>query len=73
MKIGNDVDHAVEFNMALGPAAEVIRLAAADAEKVRPRLKAEIREVLAQFARGSDGVTAQSSTWIIAARARAEA
>ncbi|HZO60910.1 MAG TPA: methyltransferase domain-containing protein [Solirubrobacterales bacterium] len=73
MKIGNDVDHAVEFNMALGPAAEVIRLAAADAEKVRPRLEAEIREVLAQFARGSDGVTAQSSTWIIAARARAEA
>ena len=26
IKIGNDLDHAVAFNMALGPAAELLRI-----------------------------------------------
>jgi SAM-dependent methyltransferase len=69
IKIGNDLDHAVRFNMALGPAAEVIRLVGEEAEKIRPKLEVEIREVLADYDRGSDGVVAPASTWIISARA----
>ena len=67
--IGNDLDHAVEFNMALGPAAELIRLAGEEAERIRPKLEAEIREVLTQFDRGTEGVTAPASTWVISAAA----
>jgi SAM-dependent methyltransferase len=67
MKIGNDLDHAVEFNMALGPAAEVIRLVGDEAEQIRPRLEAEIREALADFDQGANGVIAPTSTWIITA------
>ena len=69
IKIGNDLDHAVEFNMALGPAAEVIRLVGSEADKIRPKLEAEIREALTEFDHGPDGVTAPASTWIISATA----
>lgn len=67
IKIGNDLDHAVQFNMAIGPAAELIRLAGDDAERIRPRLESEIREALSDLDRGPDGVIADASTWIITA------
>jgi SAM-dependent methyltransferase len=66
MKIGEDLDQAVEFNMALGPAAELIRLAGDEAEKIRPMLEREIREALADL-QGNDGVRASASTWIVTA------
>ncbi len=71
MKIGNDLDNAVEFNMALGPAAELIRLSGDEAEKIRPKLEREIREVLADF-QGEDGVRGPASTWIITASVPAQ-
>jgi SAM-dependent methyltransferase len=70
MKIGEDLDNAVQFNMALGPAAELIRLAGAEAEKIRPKLEREIREALADLD-GDGGVRAPASTWIISATAAA--
>ncbi|HET8938295.1 MAG TPA: class I SAM-dependent methyltransferase [Polyangiales bacterium] len=65
--IGRDLDEAVEFALALGPAGEIIRLAGASAEQQRPRIAAALRETLAQFAR-PDGVWAPSSTWFVTAR-----
>jgi SAM-dependent methyltransferase len=70
LKIGNDLDHAVEFNMALGPAGEVLRLWGDRVEEIRPTIAAELREALAEFD-GPDGVFAPASTWIISARADA--
>jgi ubiquinone/menaquinone biosynthesis C-methylase UbiE len=67
IKIGNDLDHAVAFNMALGPAAELIRLAKDQAEKIRPQLEREIREVLSDYVEADGTVTAPASTWIIGA------
>jgi SAM-dependent methyltransferase len=67
IKIGRDLEHAVRFNMAIGPAAEVIRLAGDEAEKIRPKLEGEIREALAVFGESEDGVMAPASTWIITA------
>jgi hypothetical protein len=68
IRIGNDLDHAVAFNMALGPAGELIRLAKAQAEKIRPKLEREIRGVLEDYA-GPDGVLVPASTWIVTATA----
>jgi SAM-dependent methyltransferase len=68
MKIGNDLDHAVEFNMALGPAGEVLRLWEDRVDELRPKIAAELREALAEFD-GPDGVYAPASTWIVSARA----
>ncbi len=70
--IGRDLDHAVEFVTAIGPAGEVIRLAGEEAEKVRPRIEAALREALVEF-EGPDGVVADASTWIVSAAAPAAA
>jgi ubiquinone/menaquinone biosynthesis C-methylase UbiE len=70
--IGRDLDHAVEFVTAIGPAGEVIRLAGEEAEKIRPQIEAALREALAEF-EGADGVVADASTWIVSARAPATA
>jgi hypothetical protein len=65
--IGRDVDEAVEFAMALGPASEIIRLAGNAGERLRPRMVKAPRATLAKFQR-SDGVWGPSSAWIISAR-----
>jgi SAM-dependent methyltransferase len=66
-RIGKDLDEAVAYNLAIGPAAEVVRLAGSDAEKVRPQVEAALREALAQF-QTDDGVVADASTWTVTAR-----
>jgi SAM-dependent methyltransferase len=68
--IGADLDEAVELNMALGPAAEAIRLAGADAEPLKPHLSELLHEALAGF-QTPEGVVAPSSTWIVTAQASA--
>jgi len=68
LKIGNDLDHAVEFNMSLGPAGEVLRLWEDRIDEIRPKIATDLREALAEF-EGPDGVYAPASTWIVAARA----
>lgn len=67
LKIGNDLEQAVEFNMALGPAGEVIRLWGDRVDEIRPEIAARLRETLADL-EGPDGVVAAASTWIITAR-----
>jgi len=66
LKIGRDLDHAVEFNMALGPAGEVLRLWEDRIDEIRPKIAADLRETLAEF-EGPDGVYAPASTWIVSA------
>lgn len=67
LKIGDDLEQAVEFNMALGPAGEVLRLWGDRVDEIRPQIAARLREELAEFER-PDGVFAPASTWIITAR-----
>jgi ubiquinone/menaquinone biosynthesis C-methylase UbiE len=64
--IGRDLDDAIEFAMALGPAGEVIRLAGAEGERLKPQVVTALRETLAPFVR-ANGVWAPSSTWFISA------
>jgi len=70
LKIGRDLDHAVEFNMALGPAGEVLRMWEDRIDEIRPKIAADLREALAEFD-GPDGVYAPASTWIVGATAPA--
>jgi hypothetical protein len=66
VRIGRDVDEAVAFALALGPAGEIMRLAGDDGERRRPAVVAQLREALAPFVR-EDGVVMPSSTWIVTA------
>jgi len=65
--IGRDMDEAVGLMMAIGPAAEVVRLAGEGAEDVRPTLEAKLREALADFQRDDGTLVAASSTWLVSA------
>ncbi len=65
--IGKNLDEAIEFALALGPAGELMRLAGDEGERRRPAVTAALRETLSRFVR-PDGVLAPSSTWIIHTR-----
>jgi hypothetical protein len=67
--IGRDMDEAVEFAMALGPAGEIIRLAGREGEALRPKVVAALRDTLSRYLR-ADGVWGPSSTWFVRARNR---
>jgi ubiquinone/menaquinone biosynthesis C-methylase UbiE len=64
--IGRDLDEAVEFAIALGPAGEIIRLAGAEGERLKPAVVAALREALSRYER-ANGIWAPSSTWFITA------
>ncbi len=66
--IGRDLDEAVAFVTALGPAGEILRLAGDRASHLHDRVDAALREGLSELA-GPDGVRASASTWIVHARA----
>lgn len=68
IQTGKDLEEAVAFAMALGPAGEVMRLAGDEAERLRPEISAALRQALAEFER-PNGVWAPASTWIVSARA----
>ena len=67
MKVGADLDQAVEFGMALGPAGEILRLWGDRVDEIRPEIAAKIRAAIAEF-ETPEGVFAPASTWIITAR-----
>ena len=68
-KIGNDLEHAVAFNMALGPAAEVLRMWGDRVDDIRPKIAADLRAALADFVADDGAVIAPASTWAVTARA----
>ena len=65
--IGRDLDEAIEFAMALGPAGEVIRLAGEEGVRRKGQVVDALRETLGVYVR-PDGVWAPSSTWFVSAR-----
>ena len=70
MVTGKDVDEAIEVVTALGPAAEIIRLAGEKGEAARPQIEAELRKMIeANYVDPEDGsVKGPASCWIVAAR-----
>jgi len=70
-KIGDDLDQAVEFNMAIGPAAEVLRMWGERIDEIRPKIQADLQEALGDFVQPDGSVVAPASTWAISAHAPA--
>ncbi|OGA16259.1 MAG: methyltransferase type 11 [Betaproteobacteria bacterium RIFCSPLOWO2_02_FULL_63_19] len=65
--IGRDLDEAIQFAMALGPAGEIIRLAGEEGVRLTDQVMDALRETLGAYVR-SNGVWAPSSTWFVSAR-----
>jgi hypothetical protein len=68
-RIGNDLDQAVAFNLALGPAAEVLRMWGERANEIRPTIAGDLRAALADYVVDGGAVVAPASTWAVTARA----
>jgi len=65
--IGRDVDQALDMQMTIGPAGEIVREAGAQADECRDAIIAALRGELARHAK-SDGIWMQSSSWTITAK-----
>ena len=68
IKIGDDVDAAIDLVTALGPAGEILRLAGDRAAHLHEDVKTALQKGLGEYA-GPDGVWAPASTWIVTATA----
>ncbi len=65
--VGNDIDDAVAFQLALGPAGEVYREAGALAEQRHGEIAAALKVELAKYQR-PNGIIMDSSSWKVSAR-----
>ncbi len=67
IRMGDNIEDAIAFQLALGPAGEVYREARDLGEKMRPVIEAELRDRLTPYVT-DDGVVMASSSWVISAR-----
>ena len=65
--VGKDVDDAIAFQLAIGPAGEVFREAGALAEAKRAEIEAALAAAIDAQKKASDGVVMDSSSWVISA------
>ncbi|HVO89202.1 MAG TPA: class I SAM-dependent methyltransferase [Casimicrobiaceae bacterium] len=66
--VGRDVDQAVQFQLALGPAGEIVREAGALAQTRSADIDAALREALARHRQTDGSIVMHSSSWAITAR-----
>ncbi len=66
--IGDTVDDAIAFQLAIGPAGEVVRDAGALGEEKRPLIIQDLQAALAPF-QTPGGVVMPTSSWCVTARA----
>jgi ubiquinone/menaquinone biosynthesis C-methylase UbiE len=66
--MGDTVDDAIAFQLAIGPAGEIVRDAGELGEQKRPLIVDDMRQALAPFQTAS-GVVMPTSSWCVTARA----
>ena len=66
--VGRNVDEALDVQMTLGPAGEIVREAGALADGRRAEIEAALRDALQRHVRDDGRVWMQSSSWTITAR-----
>ena len=65
--IGRDLNEAIDFAMALGPAGEIIRLAEEEGERLKPEVITALKDVMAKYQKEDGSIWAPSSTWFVTA------
>jgi ubiquinone/menaquinone biosynthesis C-methylase UbiE len=65
--VGKDVDDAIAFQLAIGPAGEVFREAGEQAERQRPQIEAALAKAINAQKMSAEGITMPSSSWVISA------
>ena len=65
MRIGHNLDDAVEFAMEIGPTGEMIRLAEEVGEKLAPMVREALYELFSERVEKDGSVWATSSAWFV--------
>ncbi len=65
--VGKDVNDAIAFQLAIGPAGEVFREAGPRAAEKREQIEAALAEAINRQNTASEGIVMDSSSWIISA------
>ena len=63
--IGNNVEDAIDFQLAIGPAGEVFREAGAEGEEKRDQIEAALGEAIGKQKIAAEGIVMDSSSWVI--------
>jgi ubiquinone/menaquinone biosynthesis C-methylase UbiE len=63
--VGKDVEDAIAFQLAIGPAGEVFREAGEKAEEMRPAIEAALAAAINKQKTAADGIVMESSSWVI--------
>ena len=67
MLVGDSVEDAIAFQLALGPAGEVYREAGDEAEMKHSEIEGALAEAIGAQTTASDGIYMDSSSWVISA------
>jgi ubiquinone/menaquinone biosynthesis C-methylase UbiE len=65
--VGSDVNDAIAFQLAIGPAGEVYREAGPRAAEKREQIEAALADAITRQTTASEGIVMNSSSWIISA------
>jgi len=65
--VGKDVQDAIAFQLAIGPAGEVFREAGAEAENKRAEIESALAEAIGRQMTAVGGIVMDSSSWVISA------
>jgi ubiquinone/menaquinone biosynthesis C-methylase UbiE len=65
--VGRDIEQAIEFQLALGPAGEIVREAGSLAEARKDEIDRALRDELARYRQPDGSVVLASSSWTISA------
>ena len=68
IKAGEDLEHAIDLSMALGPGGEILRLQGDRAADLLGPVRQALREGMARYVTADGTVAAMASTWIVSAR-----
>lgn len=68
IRVGDDVEDAIAFQLSIGPAGEVFREAGELAERKRPEIETALAKAIGAQTRDADGIVMDSSSWVISAR-----
>ena len=69
IKSGDDLEHAIDLSMALGPGGEILRLQGdRAADLLGPVRAGAAGEGMARYVTADGTVSAMASTWIVSAR-----
>ena len=65
--VGNDVEDAIDFQLALGTAGEVFREAGEEGENKRAEIESALSEAINAQRQSAEGIVMDSSSWVISA------